>query len=292
MAKARFEIKFTGSAVESGTIGVRDLAPTLLSIGKLIEESNRVLNQNRAAASVRVRPEFQPGSFEGVLELAVSFMDQAKALFVAGELHDAKEILETLGFWVGIPGTLYAIIRRIGKRKPKSATILKNGNVSIELDDGGKIEASRPVADLYNDIKVLQTAREIARPIQQPGLDTIEFRQKGASAPATQITKEDLPILDSWTLEAEEADMVHKSISERVFGVVRPSFSEDYKWTLLDGDRPITADIEDIAFLKRVETGDLGFTSMSLIKAEVEITATRSKAGKLGSRYRVLKVTE
>ncbi len=293
MATARFEIRFTGTAVESGAIDVKDLAPTLLSIGKLIEESNRVLNEDRASASVRVRAEFQPGSFEGVLELAISFFDKAKHLFAEGRLHDAREILETIGFYGGVPSTLYLVIRQIGKRKPKSATILQTGKVSIELEDGEedgeKVETSKAVAELYNDIKVLQAARDIAKPVEREGLDAIQFGPKGKT-PTTEITKTDLPVMDSWTLETEEVETLHKGTSERVLGVVRPSFSGDYKWTLLDGDKPVPAAMEDQSFVNKVETGEIGFASMSLIKAEVEITATRSKTGKLGSRYRVLKV--
>ena len=48
MATERFEITFAGDAVEAGTIDVKDFAPTLLAVGGLIEQSNRVLNEGKA----------------------------------------------------------------------------------------------------------------------------------------------------------------------------------------------------------------------------------------------------
>ena len=131
METARFEIKFVGEAVASGAIDVKYLAPTLLAVGDLIEESNRVLNGNRALVSVQLKADFQPGSFEGLLELGVSFLDQAKNLFAEGGLHDAKGILESIGFWGCSGVTLYRLIRKIGFRKQISEASLQGEQVSI-----------------------------------------------------------------------------------------------------------------------------------------------------------------
>ena len=293
METARFEIKFVGEAVASGAIDVKYLAPTLLAVGDLIEESNRVLNEDRALVSVQLKADFQPGSFEGLLELGVSFLDQAKNLFTKGGLHDAKEILESIGFWGGSGVTLYRLIRKIGFRKQISETSLQGKQVSIELEDGEKVTASKPVADLYNDIKVLQAARKIAKAIKYEGISSIQFGEEPAAPNAirTEITKEDLWIMEDKRWAAEGSETLHKSRSERVFGVVRPVFSGKYKWTLTDGSKRVHADIEDIQFLKQVENGEIDFTGKTLIKAKVEITTTRSKTGRLGSKYRVLKIT-
>jgi len=55
MSMASFSVAFCGSALDKGTMDVRELAPSLLAFGALLEESNRVLNGNAAAVSVKVK---------------------------------------------------------------------------------------------------------------------------------------------------------------------------------------------------------------------------------------------
>ena len=52
MSKASFQVYFHSSDVEFGRMDVRDLAPPLLAIDLLLEETNRVLNGQRAQISV------------------------------------------------------------------------------------------------------------------------------------------------------------------------------------------------------------------------------------------------
>ena len=44
MTKSCFEIAFEGEPFEEGEIDVRDLAPTLLAFGDVVQAANKVLN--------------------------------------------------------------------------------------------------------------------------------------------------------------------------------------------------------------------------------------------------------
>lgn len=73
MTKARFEIAFEGDPFNSGEIDVRDLAPTLLAFGTLIQSANRALNGDRADARLSVSST-EKGSFMAALVTDVSWL--------------------------------------------------------------------------------------------------------------------------------------------------------------------------------------------------------------------------
>ena len=73
MAKSRFEIAFEGEPFEEGEIDVRDLAPTLLAFGDVVQAANKVLNGGRAEARLKVAATDQ-GSFVAALTIDVGWM--------------------------------------------------------------------------------------------------------------------------------------------------------------------------------------------------------------------------
>lgn len=295
LATERFSIRFVGDAVESGAIDVKDLAPTLLAVGELIEESNRVLNKGRASVKVSIRPDFQSGSFEGFLELAVSFFDMAKNLFSDDKPLDARGILEIIGFSVAtvatteaareIIPTLYELIRKVGVRKPISAMKVQTGDVSITLDDSDVLKSRNMVFDLYSDGRVNKAFVKVAQPVEREGIESIQLGIKAPDSNALpmEITKKDLPIMEILEERSEGFEVLEESTSVRVLSVERVDFSGELKWALNDGAARIHASILDTDFLERVERGEIAFTRGSLIRAEVKVAATRTRNGKLSN---------
>jgi hypothetical protein len=55
MSHAEFSLKYDGSAVDAGTMDVRDLAPALLGVGQLIEAASRVVNGENSAVKVKIK---------------------------------------------------------------------------------------------------------------------------------------------------------------------------------------------------------------------------------------------
>ena len=293
MSTAQFQIKFDGEGLRAGTMDVRSLAPSLLAIADLIDESNRVINQNRASVSLKVRGDFEASSFENTLELTLSFYEQTRALLLGSDVQDAKELLQTIGVLGGSAlgvRSLLGLLKKIRGRKPKRVRLEKQSGAEskaiIELE-GEDVETSKPVADLYNDIKVLQAAREIARPLDEQGIDVLELGEKTGGR--QRIDKSDLPALEAPLAEVGEETLLD-STYRRVFGVVRPSFSEDYVWALSDGENNIRVTMSDTAFLKEVESGALAFSSGSLIEADVSSVTSRTPTGKLTTRSTINKV--
>ena len=137
----------------------------------------------------------------------------------------------------------------------------------------------------------MRATREVARTFERPGIDAITFNRKARPAEATTINRREAGYLAAPAERLEESETIHKSrLHERIFGVVSPSFTGDYVWRLSDGESRFSAMMEDKAFLERVERGDIGFTSGSLIQVEVETIAGRTPTGKLSSKTTINKV--
>ena len=87
--------------MDDGSIEVEDFAAAALAIGTLIQETNKTLNGDRATVSVRLKADpFHPGSFETVIELGLSIVDQAKLLVGTEPIKTGQDLLEALGFCV------------------------------------------------------------------------------------------------------------------------------------------------------------------------------------------------
>ncbi len=111
------------------------------------------------------------------------------------------------------------------------------------------------VADLYNDITVLQATREIVRPLERTGIEEIKFSALDSEEDGSRIELDDVPAFVEPAIRLDDAETIHTGKFDRILGVVSPSFTGDYVWRLTDGDNRISAGMKDAEFLGRVENG-------------------------------------
>lgn len=67
---AHFSIIYDGEGLAEGSIDVKDLAPALLALAEVVDEAQPLVPELDARLSLRVRSNFEHGSFEVHLELA------------------------------------------------------------------------------------------------------------------------------------------------------------------------------------------------------------------------------
>ena len=304
MATSRFEIKFEGAAVSEGLIEVRDFAPAALAAGELVERANQILNGEKAAVSVRLRTDsFSAGSFETVVHITFTALDQAKNLLLEGGLKDARELLEALGFWtkvvvVPVGGGLIYLIRRLNGRKPKKALEHGDGQIVLEIGDGDEIQTDRNTYKLYRDPKTVRTMQEMVTPLGREGIESVTFsapRERGKSQPeGNRIQKSDRDAFKRAAELLEEVDPDTEFSSEymRRFAILNAPFSEDYVWRLTDGENRLAATVEDEAFLEDVKAGTIAFSAGSMLEVRMRSTTSQTTSGKPTSRHVILKVLE
>ena len=77
-------IAYCGPSVDNGSMDAKTLGEVLISMSSLVNQANRLLNNDNSSIDVRVKADFQKGSFEIVLALIQTLPEQIKSLFVAG----------------------------------------------------------------------------------------------------------------------------------------------------------------------------------------------------------------
>lgn len=142
MSQDQFQLVYDGEDVREGGMDVYDLAPALLSVGDLIRESNRFLNEDHTRVAVQVRSDFRHGSFEVSLLVDQGIIEQAKQALFGGTLVDAKGLVD---FIFGHPLTvstatggligLIKLYRLLKGEKPKESTVIFEDNSTTIFND-------------------------------------------------------------------------------------------------------------------------------------------------------------
>ena len=81
--KSKLTIAYTGEAVDDGTMDVSVLGPALMALGTLVNEANKMINNDNSTIAVKVNADFQKGSFEIQLDVIRTLADQLQSLFTS-----------------------------------------------------------------------------------------------------------------------------------------------------------------------------------------------------------------
>lgn len=268
MSSASLSVVYDGPALETGTMDVRDLAPALLALGKLLEEANRVVNGDKSNLSVHVKAGFKAGSFQIDLALAQTFLSQVRDIFSGSGATAVANVITFLGFTGGTGAGLFALIKRGKGHAPKNAVILSDGNVQLEFENEDVFIVPRQTFDLYLDMKVRTAALTAIKPLAQPGIDTFAVRPEGVSKemPFELVRKEDIAFFEI----PEVADTLIPTQQHRQsFSIMSLSFQDDNKWRLFDGQNAVWAKIEDEDFLSKVDKNEASFAKGDILVCDV-----------------------
>ena len=289
---AAFVVSFNGPGVDAGRIDVRDLAPALLSLARLIDAANIVVYGERQPIKIEAKA-IAVGSFEIVLEAVTSGWDTLTHLLDGSSASHAKLLLEWLGI-LGVPiptatAGLVGLYRWLGGNKPTRIARAESGQFLIEID-GRAIVVPLEVMRLYQDIAVNRAFSELLTSVEGDQVKTIEFRPEGApkSSPSLTLTGEDRA---PFSLEEPAPTVVVDDTRRIAFSIRSLAFQEGNKWRLFDGQNTITATIEDREFINRVNANLVRFAKGDILICEVRTVQSQGRDG-LKTEHVVLKVIE
>lgn len=286
-SEARFEFHVHGEDVESGTMDVKELAPALLALGELIEEANKVVNRNQAHMSVRVQADFQRNSFDIFFQIWQSLRE----LLIHTDVTAAKELLEWIGIIKGVGGvSTYSLIRLIkwlkGRKISEKSIVMHDDSVTITSDSHNEnnITVNKNVYNMYCNYPVRRALEGVVRPLENDGLDSLEFFHDGDIAEKIEKSEREY-----FKVTANSEDPMY-SEAIKAFQIVMLVFKQKNKWRLSDGTSTIPVTITDEKFLKKIDDGEF-FGKNDILVVRIRTKQWSTPDG-LKTEYEVVEVID
>lgn len=303
VSEARFAVGYGGRSVEDGRMSVRQLAPALLAIGDLIEESNNILNGDAAQVTVRIRPATRPGSVIIDLDMVLGLSEQLSALADPDRITDAEQLLALLGFLdpggkvLGNIKNVLEYIKALAGGAFRSSTTLEDGStqITIERNDGvveNHTVNNNNIVILGNNRNVREALSEfVGRQLSNPGIDEFQVRDpEDEERIIDRVTKDESEYFRALPEGEEEPEEIQEGefedwVTVRKSWVVQP----DRKWQFANSQgAPFNAVVEDERFWERIERDEVHITRHGKFRVRVEWR----QEGESEPEYRVAEVLD
>jgi len=284
VSSAKIEIGYDGEAVRGGSMDVRELAPALLALGDLLQESHTILNDGRGQLTTHVKSDFKTGSFEVNLQLVQDVANQAAFLLEHCKHWSASDIAIFVGLSAGSGVSLIKFLKWLGRRKVKSSTIIKNGNIKIETDgDYDSIEVSPEVVRLAKNRRIRLHLKAVFKPLEAIGIDF--FYAKDSGKEIERVKKQEVASFEVPELPEQELTDQTRKVAVRLIGIF---FEEGLKWKLADGENRINASVLDENFRKEIDSGKK-FSKSDILVVELRTRQVSTGDG-IKNEHEILKV--
>lgn len=290
MSKAGFIVSFDGPGVQEGRIDVRDLAPALMSLGRMIDAANLAINGQDRPIKVEVKA-VAVGSFEVHLDAILSGWDLVKSIIDKGDVEEAKKLLEWLGL-LGLPPagiTLFGLYRWLRGRSPERVVREVDNQFRFELD-GLSLVVPFEVMRLYRERAVNQAVADLLATIRADAIDRIDFFVEGSSreTPIESLTAADR---GCFHVADPKPEPIVDTTNKLALSIRSLAFQEGNKWRLFDGQNVITATIADADFTDRVDRNMIRFAKGDILLCDVRTVQMQGFDG-LKTEHTVLRVIE
>ena len=297
METENFAIVYDGPDLTK--MDVKTLGIVLLSVGNLVHECNRILNNSDSDLRVEVRSSFEGGCFK--INFIISKIEKQLSLISKSETYkDLKEILAIIGILQLDPMlattatgalTLLSFYRWCKNRKLEvlDSEIEIPENVLIKTDDGEekpvpqntfKLQQNNNInTSIYNIIGYPLNTKDIASVHFE---DDIQNKTFEVHKNERHYFKKPIP---------NQKEIGRREITETYLDIINVNFNEESKWRFKRGENSLWALIKDDEFINKIDSFHEGFFKNSKLKVdllEIELMID----GEIKYEYEILKVYE
>ena len=282
-SQAHLDMVYDGPALADGSMNVRDLAPAMMAVGGFFEAANRIENGERAEVSVNVRAT-SAASFHIAFEVVQNLEVAGLLKIDPGELLTTANALKALLIGGGGLGTgIFALIKWLRGRRPQVTKI--NESLYRFTVEGETYEVPIELLRLYQDVQVRRNLQDMVRPVREPGIDRLEFREGNRTV--EEVTEDDVMAFDAPTYE----ELILDDVRQYAFSIVSLAFKEDNKWRLTDGQNTFSVLMKDEAFQHRVDSNDVAFAKGDVLVCDLRTIQWQVEDG-VRSEYEVVRVVK
>ena len=115
--------------------------------------------------------------------------------------------------------------------------------------------------------------KDTNRPVSQPGVDRFAIGEGGKVV--EEISKEDLKSFEP----PEINDLILDEVRQYAFSIVSLTFKEGNRWRLTDGQNTFSVQVNDEAFLRKVDANQVSFSKGDVLLCNCASNNGRLKTG-------------
>jgi len=290
--KVHFSLRYDGPAVADHTMDVREVSDSLMALSELVEVGQALTCPDAPSATLKIEGNFKQGSF-GIDLIANMSVPEQLALLLSGQkataIANLMGILSGLGLigQAGVTGVI-ALMKRQRGRKTKAIEDKSDG-FEIHFEENQTVETERvdrATGVLFRSRRVRKLVVDVVRPLAKPGVTCFESGAKGQDP--VRVTHDEFPDFEK---SAAEEEVLSEALTERVWlQIESASFRDGNKWRFSEGAAPFHAEIEDAAFLLRVDEGER-FGKMDMLLVDLKRIQSATDTG-LKIRHAITRVHE
>ena len=238
-----FQIVYTGSALNSGTLDVADFAPAILALERMLQEINLRVNDNNSTISLGI-VSIEQGSIIATFVLRFKkARENIVTLYHSDNPDDLNKLLSILKNGGGIVAATGAVVYELGVglfwviaqiHSPAPPIVEKQGKEVVIHTTNNYYQISSDTYEMANNQVVIQEAAKVVQPLQLEGVDGFYVRSNSSNSAenkayqANQLTKNDLAAfpIDSSNDEAQQEAELRDMISQIQ---TIPQYSQEFR---------------------------------------------------------------
>ena len=275
------------------------LAPTLLALGELIQNSNDLVNPGGRQIGVNVKP-FREGSFiVGLNVFPDSNLQQLLSIFDIHRVEQVKKLLEWIGLIAGTPIGALQLIKWL-RGKPKAVEECDPGEFRYTAADNRSITVNSQVHTLVSNSTITNNINNVfVVPLEQlPSINDVKTFIEDDESTAVTVTREEAPVIREYVnpqpTAANPKEMIKEQLHKGVYlNPKRGSFDGDPKdWSFRRGDEIVVATIRDRSFLEKCMNGEYRLNHSDLLIVDLLERQKVVGTNVMKPTYEIIAVTE
>lgn len=257
-----FDIEFLGPATEQRSMRIADLAPALLSLNDLFVKAHELVNAYPSSLSLNLQQVHDGCRF------SLALVENLDPLLVNLFTPDGEAVLKDLvGLIVGADGIFAFIDTVAGRAFDRDGTIPDVAVVRFE--DGEEMTVDRRLPQLYAHQRIRQLAFGAVQPLEREGIT--RFATGGVEIDQTRLVHFDPPSVEQNPPSVTVRDLT--LIPDTIH------FATQNRWRLTDGETTYSVQIQDEAFMGRLQRGEIAVAATDHFRVRLRSTSWRSPWG-------------